>query len=846
MSSTPISSKGTVVSVVVQTHWDREWYLPHQTFIARLLHVMEIVAGQLESGQLDSFLFDGQTAAMEDLLGNCEPALGARIRRLVRQHKIVLGPWYVMADQFLCSGEALLRNLEIGIADAAALGNCQKVGYLPDTFGHIAQMPQLLRNVGIGSAVMWRGIDIDQSEFDWRAPDGSVAGAIFLTQGYYQHPLNGAQWQQGLDTYLGQVAPRSRAGRLLLTQGGDHLVSSGDLKDRIARFNQSQQNFLLVEDTLASHVEAALAGSAGQRQLVEGELRQNGQVFVLPDVLSTRRYLKRLNQEAEDRMLGVVEPLLAQLPFAGDYPAAYLEQTWRLLLQQQAHDSICGCSADDVHDEMRQRYVLLGQRMDALVERACAGAGMRALTMHAGDGDPFADDSAFTLFNPLPHPAEGWHEVTLFLKGQPGGLELRTCAGDLLAHTVLAVAPRRQLRSPLDDFPDMLDGHQYTVAIDCRLGGLEALACTAAITGAGAPAASGGTAIENAALAIAFAHGRLTLTDKRSGALHADPFLFLSELDAGDSYNFSPPPAQRQSASDRFTLEALSIRAELQEMLIGVRLDLPRGLDDARHGAADDIVQCHGQLRLRLWQGNGALECHLDWHNAACDQRTRLLLPLAPGLDATYSDSAFSWQRRPVVLADYPTTPSRREMPVCVNPSTSVVAAGGLAVAHRAMQEYEVVQLGERRYLGLTLVRSVGWLSRRDLVTRGVGAGPDMPTPGAQCLGSEPFDFSIGLIDEGDAVQALAQARRLRQPPQLLRGHASQWRTPFDLAPDGLQASAVRRVGDLLELRLWNPTAGILPCALPGGWQRVLADGSPCAGGDAVAPHAIATFRRPL
>jgi mannosylglycerate hydrolase len=500
MSSIELRTK---VSVVVQTHWDREWYLPHQAFIARLLHVMPMVADQLEAGELESFLFDGQTAAMEDLLANCEPELGARVRRLVRQQRIILGPWYVMADQFLSSGEALLRNLEIGIADATALGNCQRVGYLPDTFGHIAQMPQLLRNFAIGTAVLWRGVDSAHSEFDWRSPDGSVAGTVFLTQGYYQHPFNTVQWQQGLGSYLDQVAPRSLSGQLLLTQGGDHLVTSRDLAARIAQFNQAQSGYQLVQDTLAGHVDAALGKSAGRRATIAGELRQNGQAFVLPDVLSTRRYLKKLNQEAEDRLLGVVEPLLAHLVPPQEYPAAYLEQTWRLLIQQQAHDSICGCSTDAVHEEMQQRYVLLQQRMDALVERACAGAGMIALSANAGGGDAFADDSRFTLFNPLPHRVDGWQEFKLFLKGEGQG-DLILQAGEItLEHVVLDVEPHQQLISPLDDFPDMLQGYRYTVAVRHALDGNSATACTATRVAAAPPGAMAAASIENDGFALA-------------------------------------------------------------------------------------------------------------------------------------------------------------------------------------------------------------------------------------------------------------------------------------------------------------------------------------------------------
>jgi hypothetical protein len=87
-------------------------------------------------------------------------------------------------------------------------------------------------------------------------------------------------------------------------------------------------------------------------------------------------------------------------------------------------------------------------------------------------------------------------------------------------------------------------------------------------------------------------------------------------------------------------------------------------------------------------------------------------------------------------------------------------------------------------------------------------------------------------------------ARALRQPALALRGHGA-WRPPFEVGDARLQVAALRRVGTEDELRLWNPGAAPLQAGGLAGWRRVLADGSPCAGGLEVGPHAIATFRRP-
>ena len=61
-----------------------------------------------------------------------------------------------------------------------------RVGYLPDMFGHVAQMPQILRRAGLADAVVWRGVPaaIDRHAFRWEAPDGSWVRAEYLPSGY--------------------------------------------------------------------------------------------------------------------------------------------------------------------------------------------------------------------------------------------------------------------------------------------------------------------------------------------------------------------------------------------------------------------------------------------------------------------------------------------------------------------------------------------------------------------------------------------------------------------------------------------------------------------------------------
>ena len=847
----------TRVDVVVHTHWDREWYLPYETTVARLARVLEAVVAQLEAGTLAGFLFDGQTVALEDFAARGEPALVRRLNEAVRRGQVALGPWYVMADEFLCSGESLLRNLECGVADAQAAGGLQRVGYLPDSFGHVAQMPRLLREFGIEVAVLWRGADAACTSYEWEAPGGASVGTVFLPEGYYQHALNlpdGPPQREALQALLRRLRERSAAPRLLFTQGGDHLLPGADMRARIAAFNGCQQEFELVPATLAEHAQALLAATPGRERL-RGELRANRQAFVLPDVLSTRRYLKRMHDQAEDRLLGEVEPLLAQTVAAAQWPARALEQAWRLLLQQQAHDSICGCSTDEVHREMVQRFVSLRQRLDALHTHALASAGMIGLHRHGDGPDVWADDARCTVFNPLPQRLEGWQVLRVFLVG-PRHPALRVLTGgETLPHVLLGAEPHEEIRSPLDDFPERLQGWRYEVALPLSLTGLGAANLEVEPAGGGVPSGAGSSAatsprIENAVLALWLdERGALRLHDRRSGLTHGPLLQWLHELDAGDSYNWSPPPQAIGQVVSSLVLESAWQGQGAAEMWLVVTMEVPAGLADDRQGPCAERVRNEGRLCLRLLGDEAVVHAELVWHNRACDQRTRLLLPLAEAPAPVWSDTAFAWLPREPVRRCVPRERSRQEMPPAVMPTSSALHAAPWWVAHEAMRECEVVEHGGRSFLALTLVRSVGWLSRRDLLTRGVGAGPDVATPEAQCLGREVFRFRFG---PGGQDEALPQARRLRRPALLLRGHRSRWPAPLDVGNPHVVVSSVRRLGadGPLELRVWNPTEVVQPLALgPAAWQAVRADGSTRADGPGqagpheVPPHGVATLR---
>ena len=171
----------------LHTHWDREWYWSFGAYRTQLVTVVKNILQLLESGALEKFMLDGQTALIEDAL-EISPGLGPRIKTMVEAGKLSIGPWYVLADQMLVGGESLIRNLHYGLKLSEVYGGATRVGYCPDTFGHSADLPRILRGFNIDNAVVWRGVPplALSPLFDWRSPDGSEVLTLDLTQGYYQ------------------------------------------------------------------------------------------------------------------------------------------------------------------------------------------------------------------------------------------------------------------------------------------------------------------------------------------------------------------------------------------------------------------------------------------------------------------------------------------------------------------------------------------------------------------------------------------------------------------------------------------------------------------------------------
>lgn len=793
----------TVLHVVPHTHWDREWYEPLEVYRFRLVKLVDRLLEILDTDEaFRHFHFDGQTAAIEDYL-EVRGAVEPEVRRFVEAGRLALGPWRVLMDEFLCSPETIVRNLRQGIVTAERLGGATRIGYIPDSFGHISQMPQILRLAGIADACVWRGVPlaVDRAAFRWEAPDGSHVRAIYLARSY----SNAASLPETFEDLMvrakrivADLAPFEPGRVVLAMNGSDHRAAEAHLPALFAEANARQDEISFRLGSMAEYLaDAPREGLPVWR----GELRSGARANLLMGVLSARMPLKLLEFQASTALERYAEPLSA---LARTDAERLLARSWRAMVENSAHDSICGCGIDAVADAVAARYRDAIRVGDLVARDALETLAARADATGIDEGDEGA-----IVFNPSPFGRSGLAEVTLTTPGPPEQSSFRTADGRVVAAQPVEVTEQvvvdmklrgaelgrlvptihsRMLGPLYINALAVEEGRPVTVRLAlgpvqagsfdveaakrrvealanarprarfhvlavgpplCRLlvetGRLEGLGWTIlaprdAPAAVERPVAAHGRTLVNEHLSASVTDaGTVDLVHRATGTVFAGLLSLRDGGDAGDEYNYSPPE---------------------------------RDLVVERAGSVETTVEREGPLEARIRVGmRWHLPAHLATGGRSRSRRTvasPITLDLSlragePFLRATLRVSNHAPDHRLRAHFPLPFTAERSHADGAFEVVTRglqaeggyefglptfpcrrwVDASGegiGLAVLHRGTPEYELV---DGRELAVTMLRCVGWLSRQELRYRSGPAGPHLETPGAQLPGEHVLRLAI-------------------------------------------------------------------------------------------------------
>jgi alpha-mannosidase len=843
------------VHVVSHTHWDREWYLTREQFRLRLVDLIDGVLDLLDrDAAFAHYHLDGQTIVLEDYL-EMRPEQADRVRRAVAGGRLLVGPWYVMPDEFLVSGEALVRNLAIGHRIAESFGGSMPVGYLPDLFGHVAQMPQILRQFGLDNAILWRGFGGRRAEYWWEAPDGSSVLLMHLPpEGYCNATrvaFNADEMVARAMKAVDDERERSVTGQLLLMNGVDHVEphpAIPRLVERLSRDNGVRAR----HSTLPAYVDGVrhcvVQPDAAPLETIAGELR-GGEDYanLLPGVLSARVYLKQANARVQLALEREAEPLSTCAWLAGHaYPAGELRYAWRTLIQNQPHDSICGCSIDAVHEENMSRFARAEQVAEALADRAAVRLSDRV----PPPPDGFA---RLVVFNTDAHARSGVIEATFDLpyasaephrRVDPEAVDrpvrfwprdaaiagVRDADGAATAFQILDESDVIATVMSRYETPWQLHARRvrllmwakeippcgYT-AFDVQVGRDSAASRTERV-------AATDRALENEHLRVAVNDdGTLDVEEKATGWIVRRALALEDVGDVGDEYNYSPPGDDcRVTTSGRASISRAHSGPLRASLHVEYELQVPAGASDDRRSRSRETVPMPVSLDVSLDAGARHVDVQVAVDNRARDHRLRLLVPSgAPRVRSARSDTAFGCIERPAERTPPPGT--LMELPVSAAPFQTFIDAGdergGVTVMSSGLAEYEIVSEPPgtpRNTIALTLVRAVGDLSRDDLVTRPSGhAGPSVRTPGAQCLGVHRFRVGIAPRSSASAAAALFKASRaFVLPPRAHAGGSAAGSGSISASlvtvtsePAAVVLSALTKAHDrdAVILRLFNP-----------------------------------------
>lgn len=466
------------VHIISHTHWDREWYRTYQQFRLRLVHLIDNLLAILKNDpDFLHFMLDGQTIILEDYL-EIRPDRASELRQYILDGQLLIGPWYILPDEFLVSPEATVRNLLEGDRQCKQWGAKMNVGYTPDAFGHIGQLPQILRGFEIDSACLWRGLDDQPCELWWQSADGSRVLLANLRNSYSNGASLPAEEPQlffhELQKVCDDLKPYTFTAHYLVMLGTDHMEPPAATSQAIRYANQIMPSSKVVHSTLPAYIEAIKQEiPKAHIPVVIGELRSSKRAHLLPGVLSTRMWIKQRNHACETLLERWAEPFSAWAGLVwGDAfephppyqassrladPTAALHYAWKLLMKNHPHDSICGCSIDPVHEEMRTRFDQVEQIGEEIVQQSLDALSAAVATEHipAAVG---AAQLAVVVFNAAPNRQSGVVDTALVLPQDVTSFELVDAEGKAAPYLIAnrASAALFDITMPAEDFKNAI------------------------------------------------------------------------------------------------------------------------------------------------------------------------------------------------------------------------------------------------------------------------------------------------------------------------------------------------------------------------------------------------------
>lgn len=768
------------VHMVPHTHWDREWFFTSSRAKVYLLKDIQDVLIKLEEDpRFACFVLDGQASLIVDYL-KWRPQDEERIKKLVSQKKLVIGPWYTQTDQFLPSGENIVRNLTYGMRICEKLGGYQKLAYVPDSFGQESSMPQIYSEAGLKNAVLWRGFsshEAPKSEFIWQGEDGSRIKVYRMACGYF---IGGLIDENKLEQIMQEnsfpeVEKEATTNQLLFPQGSDMAPIRFNLPNIVEKLNDLHTKYRFKISSLEKYIEA-VNQEEPKLSTITGEHDSGRDMRVHKSNYSSRADLKQLNTYLQNYLVNVLEPLCSLgTRFGLEYPQVEIEEMWEKLFENSAHDSMANCVSDSVNDDIRHRYKEVKDIATSLAELTLREISVRVKNK--------GNDLTLTVFNTLTVSRTG--VIRRKLHSPFKKFEIVDFLGNKIPFTIFS----------LKDETDEINGatiqlnpgdkifhpeHVYEVDVAIKAENIPPMGYKQFYIQEAADSdeiqGSESQSIENEFYKVELNQdGSLEIIDKESGHIYHRQAVLEENGDGGDSYNYSPAHADHVIYSTDQVFTWQTFKSDLVEQLkVSFTFNLPKDLKARKEGKFE--VKLPVIMNVFLYKSEKLLRFHVDVDNRkVSDHRLCVDFDSEIANKFTTADLQFGAIKRPVEkitdLANWEAEKNKwQEKPISINTMQSFVAVGNdsftLAVFPQGVREYEAIGKGHSK-LRLTLFRTYGMLGKADLLYRPGRASGDatVKTPDAELHKELSFDFALYLAESNFDVAQVAQAAKKYNTP---------------------------------------------------------------------------------
>ncbi|MBO1515009.1 glycoside hydrolase family 38 C-terminal domain-containing protein [Metabacillus bambusae] len=823
--------------VIAHTHWDREWHQTYQQYRVKLVRFMDELIQLLETNPAYiSFMLDGQTIVLEDYL-EIKPDNREKIEKLVQDERLLIGPWYIQPDEFIPSGESLIRNLLIGQQIADEFGPAMQIGYLPDSFGQAAQIPQVLHGFGIKNALFWRGItdeETNKTDFWWEGPDGSKVLTTHLPLGYGNGRMLSTDLEQNLkviEENNKELKDMVNSTSMLLMCGFDQKSATKELPEIVEELNSHYSTIGSNSSVKISKLKDYFDSVQEEPQnleTIQGEFRKGKNMRVHVSIASTRLDLKKKNFEVQNLYEKYIEPLnTMSLLLGNNYDKDIINKGWKYMLQNHAHDSICNVCTDATHKEMEMRYEFAKQ-IGQTVQNDVTTDLINKIKFDYNKGIPLI------VFNTLGHKRTNIVEATLHLKSKE--FAIVDPKGNHIPYQIIETKKENLNDKQIEIGVKNEDQFVWTTNIKF-LAEINGLGYKTFYIKENRSTNHDSTHIyqdgvfSNDYFQVKVqSNGSISVKERLTGKKYSNLNVFEEGGNAGDEYDFSPPREDMIITTKDSTPEIVVIHNGPIFATVKIVHTLQFPEDTDVNGRSKETKSSTIETLATINRHENRIDIRTVIDNTVKNHRIRALFESGLKASTHTADQQFGticrenflpqveyWEEEKWEEKYYPIYPQQK----FVNVSDE---EQGLTIFNKGLPQYEILN-GQEPTIALTLLCGTDYMGKQDLVDRpGRRSGLHVETPDSILYGNHEMEYSImphsgNLNDAKIGVTSNEYTAPMVAIPVYHQSEAGKFKDVnhfFALDNSQMAISAVKKCenDDSIIVRIYNTTNQELPIAM--------------------------------